>query len=96
MLLLMLKKDTMQILEKNIIILTGFGFSDVIDDRTIENLVNFLKKEINSATVFLFVFKGAEKRFTRTAVDWLNVMINLFGRKLWDHVILEVRFIYLK
>ena len=69
---------------------SGFGFSDDIDDRTIENLVKFLKEDIKSTTAFLFLFKGVEKRFTKTALDWLKVMKDVFGDKLWDHVILGV------
>ena len=71
-------------------VFSGFGFSDDIDDRTIENLVKFLKEDIKSTTAFLFLFKAVEKRFTKTALDWLKVMKDVFGDKLWDHVILGV------
>ena len=49
-----------------------------------------MKEDIKSTTAFLFLFKGVEKRFTKTALDWLKVMKDVFGDKLWDHVILGV------
>jgi hypothetical protein len=71
---------------------SGFGFSDQVDDRTIENLVAYLKETVHSTTAFLFLFKGVEKRFTKTTIDWLRVLRNIFGDKLWDHVIFGVKF----
>ena len=72
----------------NILDTPGFGFHDTIDDRSIDHLVSYLKKKVNSTTAFLLLFKGVEKRFTKTTHEWLKVIENIFGDKLWDHVVL--------
>jgi hypothetical protein len=76
---------------KYVCLFTGFGFSNDIDDQNIGNVVKFLKEETKSITAFIFLFNGVEKRFTRTAFEWLKVMERIFGNRLWDHVILEVK-----
>ena len=72
----------------NILDTPGFGFHDTIDDQSFDHLVKFLKNDVNSTTAFLLLFKGVEKRFTKTTHDWLKVIENIFGDKLWDHVVL--------
>ncbi len=69
---------------------SGFGFSDEVDDKTIEDMVNYLKTNVTSTTKFLLLFKGVEKRFTKTTLDWLKVIKNVFGNNLWKHVLLGV------
>ena len=70
---------------------SGFGYSSEVDDKTISDLVKFLKGSVHSVTCFVLLFKGVDKRFSLTTVNWLKVIQNIFGGKLLDHVILGVR-----
>jgi hypothetical protein len=71
-------------------LILGFGFSGPVDDSTIQVLVDYLKQTVNSTNSFLLLFNGIEKRFTRTTMNWLTTVQNIFGVQIWDYVIIGV------
>ena len=55
----------------------------------IATMVKVLKEEVKYANAFVIVFKQWDVRMTHSMRSMLSLMENIFGKKFWDHAILE-------
>ena len=67
------------------------GFGDILikEEKTIETMVKVLKEEVKYVNAFIIVFKQWDVRMTHSMRSMLSLMEKIFGKKFWDHAILE-------
>eukprot|EP00092_Neocalanus_flemingeri_P001711 GFUD01001826.1.p1 GENE.GFUD01001826.1~~GFUD01001826.1.p1 ORF type:complete len:413 (-),score=166.86 GFUD01001826.1:124-1362(-) len=67
----------------------GFGNSLEEEEAGIEQLVDFLKDDLQFVNVFILTFKESDKRLTLGLQSMMKLLGRMFGSKLWSAAILS-------
>jgi hypothetical protein len=67
----------------------GFGNSLEEEEASIEQLVDFLKDDLQYVNVFVLTFKESDKRLTRGLQSMMKLLGRMFGRQMWSYGILS-------
>lgn len=67
----------------------GFGNSLEEEEASIEQLVDFLKDDLQFVNVFVLTLKESDKRLTRGLQSMMKLLGRMFGSKLWSSAILS-------
>ena len=67
----------------------GFGNSLEEEESSIEQLVDFLKDDLQYVNVFVLTFKESDKRLTRGLQSMMKLLGRMFGRQMWSSGILS-------
>ena len=67
----------------------GFGNSLEEEEASIEQLVDFLKDDLQFVNVFVLTFKESDKRLTRGLQSMMKLLGRMFGRQMWSFGILS-------
>ena len=55
---------------------------------SIEQLVDFLKDDIQAVNVFVLTFKESDKRLTRGLTSMMKLLGRIFGSRFWSHSVI--------
>ena len=69
----------------------GFGDSHGNMDELLKEMITVLKEEVKSANAILFTMDSTEPRWDEALIEMLNELESLFGRTMWENVIIEMR-----
>jgi len=74
----------------------GFGDSQGEDYQRelFDEMINVLKNDLKDATTLILLIKGTETRFNAGFQKNIELMVSLFGDKMWENVIVAVSFWY--
>ena len=72
----------------------GFGDSDGNEeqDKLIKEMMTVLKDDLKEANTFLLLMKGTSTRFDAEFQKIIRLMIAMFGKSFWTHVVVGVSF----
>ena len=59
------------------------------EEASIEQLVDFLKDDLQFVNVFVLTFKESDKRLTRGLQSMMKLLSRMFGRQMWSFGILS-------
>ena len=71
----------------------GFGDSDGEMEELLEEMINVLNEDIETANAIVLVIEEGTTRFTDGLTRMLDKLESLFGRKMWNTTMIEIRYI---
>ena len=70
----------------------GFGVDLREEELAIDNLVNFLQRDLKHVNAFVIAFKQSDIREMVYFRTMMKLVHSIFGEEFWDHVIIEATF----
>ena len=69
----------------------GFDDSDAKGDEYLEEMINVLNEDIETADVILLTIEQSTPRFNDALTKMLDKLESLFGTTMWNNTMIEIR-----